>query len=298
MDTKDESSKASRRSPGELLALAIAVVSLVGVVLSLLGVGVVFSVQSVLGIPHATLLNSAFDALDLSTIAIMEGLSHPYFVFDKEIYVEIWRGSFPIIVVLVVVGWALLAIIVRVLRSRGPKLTSSHWLVQVLQTPRPRHDSIGLIVRRAIAHGILLFVSAPVGILTLLATVFVAASALSIVPILGFEAGRDYLQTYVIAAEHCIPVQDRQTRILSEQKDKLRRERGDERKSIPGATCVTIRQANSEVVSGRVAYSTSTAMVLYDPVSGIARRVPIGDAVVESLGALPAPASATDEPSK
>lgn len=120
----------------------------------------------------------------------------------------------------------------------------------------------------------------------------VAVSFVMILPLVGYELGKTYALTYVIKPEQCFaPV----------TRDQFLNER---HRSSGGAFCVEIIKDGDQPVvhAGRVVLSTGTYVLLYDPTSGIATRVPIGDRVVrtwtESTGAArPTHASSGAPPS-
>lgn len=286
METGSQPSTSHRMKPVQILTLGIAAVSLFAVALSLLGTGVAMAIESVLGIPHSTVLNSPFDALELSTTAVMRGLSHLEFVFNADIYIDTMLASLPIFGA-IVVGCTLLAILYGFFYRRRSTRGKSNWLAKLIRKPNPPTDSIGLTLQRGALIGAFGVVLLQAGIFIVLILMIIAASILSVLPLVGFETGRAYLYEYVISAEHCVPVLDRPKKIARWKEDQEMRKSGERRKSIPGATCVAIKRQGSEPLYGRVALSTSAAIVLYDPASGIASRVPIADAIIESVNALP-----------
>lgn len=296
MENEGEPSTSHRMRPVEILTLGIAAVSLFAIALSLLGTGVAMAIESVLGIPHNTVLNSPFDALELSTTAVARGLSHLDFVFNRDIYIDTMLASLPIFGVLVV-GCTLLAILYGFLYRRRFTRGKSDWLAKLLRKPNPTTDSIGLTLQRGALIGAFGVVLLQAGIFIVLILMIIAASILAVIPLVGFEAGRAYLYEYAISTEHCIPILDRPKRIARWKEDQEIRERGERRNSVPGATCVAIKRQGSETLYGRVALSTSAAIVLYDPVSGTASRVPITDAIIESVNALPS-APSTSKPTR
>lgn len=228
------------------------------------------------------MLQSPFDALVLSVPVISLGVINT-FAFDGEIYAKLLPA------LLIIFGTVVLATFVATalawISARGKRVRSFRkgWLAKVAAKPDLNRDSFGLMMLRALSSTVLWAVALPIGTFLTLILLGTACLIVAFIPMLGIEVGRTYLHTYVIAPEACIPV--RNSAIHMERE--AMREKGAKPQSRPGTTCVRVVSNDGAIFAGRVALSTSSAILLYDPATGIARHIPTGDAIIESIDVIP-----------
>lgn len=264
-----------------------ALASMVTLVLSLLGFGVALASEN-LGLPFAVTAASPFDFLSLSVIAV----------------IQLWEGlpTAPQRVLqlggakaeLIICASACCAIFVLHLRR------SARTRAQADRSPRRRAQADTRLSRarawllgqsrrvdwrvRSLVASVLLTLGLRLGVmvanLALLFGIGVALYALSIVPIIGFEAGKSHIVKYVVEPLGCALPVSRVDRLSSVSP-----------RTELGATCVVACRAGSVLGKGRVAFSNATSLTLYDP-DGAAARVPIAGATVHVVGSLDADADA------
>ena len=93
-------------------AVAASLVSIVTVTLALLGYGVSLAAENLFGIPHAAMFNSAFELIDLTSVAVLQIIPAIDQALSKwTFYVNLYRAQWPTIilavaaVLLMAVGW-------------------------------------------------------------------------------------------------------------------------------------------------------------------------------------------------
>lgn len=99
-------------------------------------------------------------------------------------------------------------------------------------------------------------------------------------PLIGYVVGQSALNQWVVKPEQCIPTRSRDQRLL----DMLPKPKGQQ--SVLGAACICIEKDGKEVARGRLVLATENWALLFDPVSGQTRRVPVSDAVIIPVDSL------------
>jgi hypothetical protein len=101
------------------------------------------------------------------------------------------------------------------------------------------------------------------------------------IPMFGRAAAKEILHDYVIKPDHCLPVQNLAERRLAYDAVMS----GSELKGS-AAVCVAVRKAGKETLFGRVVLSGSKYIVLFDPNTGVTRKVDTEGAVIEAVTEL------------
>ena len=281
--TKDSSQKTGSRR--ETVTLFIAVISLIGVVLTLAGLDVALAVEAQFGIPHALLLQSPFDLLDLSVIAVTElivGSGGAY--SDWGLYAKAAVNSLPVVTV-VVVGWIILAVVARLLVKSKWQPETRTWFRRLLEKPSLRRESMAFATLRAMWYGLIVFAGSLLGTLIAVLVLAVAGTMLAIIPIVSLQAGESYIEKYVVGPERCYPLANRVERLQRLARNKQPSET-KEGKVDRVAYCVLVRNTEKLVAQGRVVFGSSSALVLFDPETGTVRSVSVSGLIVETIGEL------------
>jgi len=112
----------------------------------------------------------------------------------------------------------------------------------------------------------------------LVGALMVTIVLISIVPMFGMQLGEHYFHKFVVAPIACQPVKSR-TALLQEWSPA----REKSASVVATATCVALSKNETQVASGREIVSTSTAIVLFEPVSAEVRRVTISELTVQPI---------------
>lgn len=251
---KNPADKISLFSIGNLATSILAIVALLGLFLTLAGYGIALSVEQEFGIPHATIFKSSFDLLTLSFCFIAWIFNNLSTIF-KEILFSIGFLKW-------VVAIGIAATFVYLLKFFG--IIFLKWLAKTTfiknLAKENKRGSKKQIFANASFLGVfsLIFASLTVPIFLIFGVVILAFA--SIISTTSIEAGQAHIQKYVIAPKHCRPIRNQTERL--DPNVKLR----------GGADCVKVIQEEKIIASGRVVFSTTELIILYDPISGKATR--------------------------
>jgi hypothetical protein len=264
-------------TPTNWLALVVAIIPLVGLVLSLVGYGVALSAERAFGAPHGLLFGSAFDLLQLSVWGVGRFIgefsalsSSPFF------WGVVWKGL-TIGFVCGVIAAAVLLLYWWTLRARR----GMRWLAKLrrqrngLKPGAPRTVALALT-------GMVVFTTlgVPAAAALLLFGFVGFATILALVPIAAMHLGQSHIDDYVISPERCSGTQIREVRLQPqvEVDPKGPKERV--------AQCIEVKQASGEALRGRVVFSTSHNVLLYLPATGEVLRVQTQGAAVRVVSEL------------
>jgi hypothetical protein len=282
--TKDVQVESQRPKPRAsslptLLAATTVSIAVASVGLTLIGVGVAFAAESFSGLPFTSLLGSTLDASELSAW----GLVH--FVDGLLQVQKNWRtyGQLALTNFMYFGGATLVGMIVARIGA-GRKRSKSEVaradtrsLMNRLLSFDERDLPFWSSVRK-----IGLATGAMVGAMTLLqyallfSTLFVLGM-LALLPAVGMAAGQRHLMDYVVQPTQCVPLKNREERLSTSSVAP-----SDDKRS----TCVEISKEGTMLGRGRVVFSTSSATLLFDPVSGGVTRSPTDGAVIKVVDAL------------
>lgn len=272
MDMPEAAHKADSKNAGrdlaKLAAAGAAALTTITGVLALLGYGVSLALETMFGIPHATIFESSFELLDLASIAVMQSLPAIIEALGKwATYEDIYKRALPILSVFFV-AWLIFAGLLWWKNSR--KDTKS-------KADKAKPEKKLAVIYRYLPVFLLILLSPLVSIA---GVVLVAAFLiiLSIVPIIGLVAANSYLNDTVIQPKHCNPL------IGLEERRKPAVKKAE--KGGYGAQCIVITKDGKPVASGRIVFATSKAIILYSPNGGVT-RASLGDSIIEVVADLP-----------
>lgn len=280
-DTNRQPGKQTAKSDFGLLKFAASTVASLTLILVLLGFGVSLAVESKLALPHSSLYESSVELLDLGSVAVIEilpklfenlGKTGTYFEMITSAWHSLWGVIFLYAIVVAVVFYLKF---VRKIEIKAHQEKAKKFLAE-----GGKH---GFLVR---AGMFLFFLLA-----SLISPIFVyyglafAMILLAFVPMIGWFSGMAYIDEIAINDRMCAPLPSVQ--YYQAQKIAQNAKKTAEPKTQPETVqCVKVLKDGDEVASGRLVLSTPKAVVLYLP-DGTARRVPISDAVIEVVDALP-----------
>lgn len=267
-----------RRRTRDYILVIAAVLSLLATFLTLVGYGLALSILQ-FNLPHETLFGSTLDLLDLSCWMVL------YF-FEGFFRMSLLEEAVGYLISL----WWTVPLLFLALFSYGlylkyrshvpyPAPRKTNW------TDRFRFRREASVRTLALQIGAYsLAVPAMFVVLSVLgATAIVfAALLLANAPMIGMSAGERYIREYVVEPEQCAAPRARLDRIEPLPKTE---------KSAKLANCVQVRNERGLCEQGRVVFATTSAIVLFDPATGQASRVPTKDAVIATLAALDGPAT-------
>lgn len=273
--------KPNSESDFELLKISASTVASLTLILVLLGFGVSLAVESKLALPHSSLYESTVELLDLGSVAVIEILPKLFNQIGEvatylRIIADIWK-SLWIFLAIYVVGVPLVFYLkyVKKLDLKAGKDKAKAVLAQ--------GDEKGFWVKAGLVL-MLLLASTLLPIVAYFGLVL-GLVLLSLVPLIGWVSGLAYIDEAVINDRACAPLPSVQYyKALKAQQDA--KKPADSKNQPQTIQCVKVLKDGDEVATGRLVLSTSKAVVLYLP-DGVARRVPISDAVIEVVDKLP-----------
>jgi hypothetical protein len=255
----------------------ITIISAVTLILTLLGYGVALAVETTFGLPHQTVYASALDLIGLSVYAIISAVLG----FSEVPWLPLLRQTFPLasIAAAGIFMVACCAVFLKV-RAREDR-RSVHGFWAYFSAPTPNDSNRKLLGKGAIWSGLCGAVTMITPFLLVFA-VMVTVVLISIVPIFGMQLGGQYLHKFVVSPTACAPLQPRSALLQArtQAREKKAATAAAPVTATATATCVTVYRDDKQVASGRLVVATSSAVILFEPVSGTVHRVPIGDATV------------------
>ncbi|MEW6371336.1 MAG: hypothetical protein AB1584_10395 [Pseudomonadota bacterium] len=266
-----------RRTRDYILVIA-AIMSLLATFLTLVGYGLTLSILQ-FNLPHETLFSSTLDLLDLSCWMVLyffEGFFRMSLLKEAmEYLISLWWTIPSLFVVLFSCGLYLKYQPRIPFFPARPKTLAGWFRFR-------REASVRRLALQTGAYS--LVVPATFVVLSILgaAAIVFAALLLANAPMIGMSAGERYIKEYVVEPEQCAPPRTRLGRIESPPKTDTTARR---------ASCVRVRNERGLCEQGRVVFATTSAILLFDPATGHAFRVPTKDAVIDTLATLDGPAT-------
>lgn len=256
-----ETLTSTRRTVWIGLGSILSVASLLTIILASLGYGVALAVETEFGLPHATVFTSAFELIDLSSVAIMTVINTGITdIWSLDGFLKV-ASKLWIVAIILFCFWALLLLSVRDWQWPSKKFTILRRDRTWFRTPT-RKDSRTQFFQS--------FVWPAVGTLMAFALIWLVWAALFATPVLlaiapsfGYTLGKKHIEEWVIGAEMCTPLSTRETR----QKMKP-----VPQKALRRVDCVALSKEGKSIADGVVVLATSSAIVLYNPTTGAARR--------------------------
>lgn len=272
-----EINSAPSRKKSEYLSLCVLLLSLFGTFLSLLGYGVSLSLGEV-GIPPESVFTSPFEVIGLSIWAVLQFFSNldiAQFWSPKTyaiLLTQLW--SLPIFLC---IGFGI-AILTWKIEGRYASFKVRHpRLVRWSSLPNKNDGTITIYAKGA-AGSLFLWLVTPAVLLLPCFMLVAIPVLLSSIPILGYNAGRLHIDKDVIKPRVCSPIKTHEQRMKRTEKVKS---------STDYATCVVVKTDRMpDGVRGRVVFNTSSSIVLFDPLTGTATRIPIRDTIIQTIDTL------------
>lgn len=230
--------------------------------LLLLGYGVALAVESRLGVARSSLYEGVTDLLELSSIAIMMGLSSMSHSLG-ELFTLVYRQQ----------GWFIGAMLMA-----WPLLIAGRWLVALGRAGgvAQRWPRVGRLLScvKCLVFGWpqlwfpLAIVVSPAFAALAVAACMVVVSLPVFAVVIGMGAGHSYLTQYVLEPTACASSTVRTWPVSPPAAEKALKRKSD---ASVGATCLVIEDQQGKVLArGRLAVSTTKALVIV-PKDGAAR---------------------------
>jgi len=256
-------------------ALAISVSA---VLLSLLGYGVAAAIESTFGISHTYAYDSTLDLLTLSNYAIMAAIDFSAKVLESQ--------EFKAITLKATVFGLVLTAFFLVLRTeailaltREPRIyIKLHWIK--FKNTKIKNFKIWLISNR--------FALLPLGIGAIPLIAWAAITPLflapALIPWVGYELAKHHFQKWVIEADYCNPIHSKQDRLAQSKQISA----NIDGKSANLALCLALWKDGVPIAEGRHIVSTSSHIMLFDPISGNVWSEPLNGISIRAISALSA----------
>lgn len=259
--------------------------------LVLLGYGYTLAVQAVFGIDAALVADSVPDYLRLSAhvlVHFVAGVSEASQRWEtyERLYVDMWPQ-----LLIGVTAWVLFFVVWLPWAWWGQRFAALNaadtrqakrlqWLVRAPRTVWWAIGSLALIVGWPL-------VSLALAVLAVMLVGFV----FSLLPWIGYEVGKSSLLQWVVEPAECVSVRSRDQRLV----ESLRPPEGT--RNVAGVECVCLEKDGKEIARGRLVASTAEAVILFDPLTGVVQRIPVGNAQVRAIQTLtPAAVKPNDSP--
>jgi hypothetical protein len=265
----------------------------------LLGLGVAWSVEAHFHLPHASLIGSPLDLLELSSWALVillkvagellpkwqvygtMALSNLYDFGVKVAWSLLIFGvtflAYKLVRWIAMVLWRFTTWVARWARGWSPIdrvfRTGGQFCVRQVKglsfAPKLVRTLLGYAALVALGPPLLFLVGAPIFI-----------SMLLVIPLLGNAAGDRYISDNVLQPLPCRPLEPLAARL------KALHPKAEVRRTV---SCVEAQQDGRPTERGQVVIATSTAMLLYHPDSGATTRVPLEGSTLRAVESLELP---------
>lgn len=259
-----------RTKQQQVITALVSSITVLAVVFSLLGYGAACAIETVFGIPRDLAYDSALDLLHLSSHAISGQFSlKDMFSPSNERFRHLVYG-FALVGILLTV----LTVLVRALFARADSQDSATRTVcqfSIRYCSSAKARAIAFLGKHRHSFWPLCLIFVP---WVMYLVVFLAA-VVSIVPVWGWTvASRDFTQ-WIVDADYCTPTPTREDRMALSKKDGNGSSSGDMNGAKPTVTpCVAIIKDGARLAQGRHITSTSTHVILFDPITGKGRVIP------------------------
>jgi hypothetical protein len=261
-------------SKRELLSLCLAVLSLLGTMLTLVGYGVALSVDQ-FGIPPESLFSSPFEIISLSVWGVLHFFTSVGKISFLGFYREMLSQLLPALACgLVGIGsvyfFAKLQPQIERIRGRRPRLAKCI-------APPKREDGPAISVLKLLVYFVMFWLTLPALYMAMGFVFTVVSFLLAMAPYMGMAAGKVHIRKDVLEPAACMPLNNREHRLNPDPRAP----------KTNYATCISLKTDRMQQdVRGRVVFSTSSSVVLFDPASGTATRMPLKDATIQAIDKL------------
>lgn len=262
------------------LSVVLAFASASGIVLALLGYGVALSMGSRFAMPHTFTFSSPLDLFTLGSWAVAQFLAESASWSQWEFYRSLLffsaRAIWPATILLAigfVLVWIWLSASRRLTveaRRRSIRAFALRLKRKVCREPGLLSGAGCLVSTLAISFAI------PFTAFAITALTIVFCTMLAVLPALGLTVGKAYIDEWVIGPDGCSQTRTRAERLSA----------GDSASEKSAASCLAVTRSDGAVVKGRMVFSTSNSVVLFDPFTGDVQRVGIEGSKVTVIGKL------------
>lgn len=290
--TSSQLGKQTAENDFGLLKFAASTVASLTLILILLGFGVSLAVESKLALPHSSLYESSVELLDLGSVAVIQilpklfenlGKIGTYFEMITSAWHSLW-GAILLSAIIIALVFTLKYVIKVNIKAHQEK-------AKALLAEGGKH---GFLARSGLF--LLLLCASLLSPIFLYFGLAFAMVLLAFVPMIGWFAGMAYIDEVAINDRVCSPLPSVQY-YQARKAEQIAKKLAEPKEQPRTVQCIKVLKDDDEVASGRLVISTSKAMVLYLP-DGSARRVPIGDSVIEVIDKLPTKDTQTSSPAK
>lgn len=272
---KKSSDKVFLFSIGTFATSILAIVALLGLFLTLAGYGVALSVETQFGIPHASIFKSNFDLFSLSVWFITWGLSNLLELL-KTIFVMPMYWKAIGVAALFGISCCLLSLLVIFIHRWGTQKNLAAKFPSLKNASETKLAAIFIFLFGGISASVAL-IGAPLILYAGLLFCLVVGA----IPAISAEAGESHIRKFVINPARCMSTATREQRIASENKVTPK---NAPREYI--ATCVKIVDGDRVIAAGRVVFSTTELIVLYNPTTGKVTRESMSGRSLEVVSQL------------
>lgn len=277
--SKDSNTDIITRSTSWLSAV-VAFASVSSIVLALLGYGVALSMGSRFAMPHTFTFNSPLDLFTLGSWAIAQFLAGSASWSNWEFYRSIFLGSARAIwpaTIVSVVGFVLVWMWLSVSRRLSVEARRRKVLAFALRLKRKLRQKPWLLSGAGwLISTIAVSFAIPFTAFAIAASTVVFCTMLAVLPAMGMTAGKAYIDEWVVGPVGCSQTRTRAERLIAAVSENER--------SV--ASCLAVTRSDGTVVKGRMVLSTSTSIVLFDPLTGSVQRLGIEGSKVTVVDTL------------
>ncbi len=269
-----------------ILAWIGSLVGVISTVLLLLGYGAALSAESAFGMPHSALFQGANELLDLGGMALGTWMVHALELLQSLRFFLEYLSRVGQLVQVLILGVAVPAVLWALQRLFG--IYGKGWW-------RTGTRRLSAAKGKGMAAAVLAV--AAMALSPLLALVLVAAvgAAIAVIPVFGMIAGESHLARWVIGPKQCAWLVDRDDRL--KRIEAIKNGTAKRNEGPPVVQCVRLLRDGKEVGRGRVAFATSSAVILYNSKTGSVKRLPIDDVISKSSPTSDPPSLRSASPS-
>jgi hypothetical protein len=272
---KSQKPVSDRVKKRDFIIIFLTALSAIGAVLTLVGYGVSVSVKE-LNLSNETVFASPFELLELSQWAVIRVLSKlsssELWVFYKTAIASTLPGILIATLVLTFfVFFVKSPAKVMVVKKHATSFFRYFFVIE-------KSDNFLVSLRKLYAYMVTLGMVLPLVYLLVVFSFFAGSAFLITLPALGMFAGEGHIVEDVVKPSSCYPKITREN-FLSIKK-------GKKSNASIYAECVQLSTEKGMAERGRVVFATSSAIILYEPVTGTVKRIPIRDVTVEVIDQL------------
>ncbi|MCO4856499.1 hypothetical protein MKD49_08400 [Herbaspirillum sp. WGmk3] len=263
----------------DTLSLLALFLSVLATVLSFTGYGVALATNIVFSIPHEPIFQSTFELLELSVWAVTSLYSKAGEISFKSTYITLLSESiFGGLILLA--SWFITYGIIKLPSVRSASAKKLDSLKRKILVPPSEKVPFRIVVLQGLLGFATYVVAMPLIVTFLLYLFLTLTFIMPIISLIGEAAAERHLKEYVIEPTRCQPLQGRIERIDTFN------EKAKKKSNEKVALCLSIKLPREIEFQGREAVTTSSSIVLFDPDTGKVQRIPLRNAIIETVGEL------------